>query len=156
MFNEKDKGFYDIGYTKHFDDDKTVGHRSFNTHKPKWIILSHWDIEHYCGIVNYNEQNCFSIAWVAPCEYQKHFAFFRLLGLIKHYQGQLYLIEKNFTGYNYLSYFYLFKGIGKKANDSGLFIALNNHYNMMSLGDLDYKFLPKNLPFYDVDYLNYP
>lgn len=155
-FNDKDKGFFDIGFTRHIALDKTVSYRSINTHKPKWIILSHWDIEHYCGVVNYYVNNIFSIPWVAPIEYKKHFAFFRILGLLNKYQGKLYLIDKSFTGYNYLKYFYLYKGIGKKANDSGLFIALSNNYKMFSLGDLDYKYLPKGLPFYDIDYLIIP
>lgn len=156
IFNKNSKGFYDIGFTKFITEDSSVPAYSISNHKPKWVILSHWDIDHYSGVVNYKPLNCFSIPWIAPDEYSKHFAFNRIVGLLNFYGGSLYLVDRSFTGYNYLNYFYLLKGIGKQANNSGLFIAINNQYKMMSLGDLDYKYLPKDLPFYDVDYLVIP
>ena len=65
-------------------------------------------------------------------------------------------MDKDFTGYNLLDTFYLYKGSGKEKDNSGLFIIIDNEYKMVSLGDLDYKYLPKNMPFYEIDYLVIP
>lgn len=155
-FNEKIKGFFDIGFTKHIGEDKTVKLSSIYTHRPNFIILSHWDFNHYSGVINYNPRKIFSIPWIAPIEYVETFSFFRILSLLMQYHGSLILISKDFHGYKYEDNFYLIKGIGEDINDSGLVIALRNKLKLVTLGDLDYQYLPRDFPFYDVDYLIVP
>lgn len=155
-FNRKSRGFYDVGYTRYVINDTSSKFNSFNNYKPKWIILSHWDSDHFLGVVNFIPKTCLSIPWITPASVNYTINSNRLIGLIAYFNGKLYLINNSFTGYNHNNMFYLLKGSGKPYNDNGLYITINNKKKMVSLGDLDYKHLPNNHPFYDVDIIVIP
>jgi beta-lactamase superfamily II metal-dependent hydrolase len=155
-----DKGFFDIGYTRFHNIDRSHKRNKLNFKEINWTIISHWDLDHYLGITLLkNIGGIINKPWIGPARISGC-NLTRLLNIIYCKSGKkLILIDESLQGVIYTNgELVLYKGHGIEKNDSGIVLMVNGaNKKFVSLGDLDYKYLDvTQLPFTDLNYLVVP
>ena len=150
--------FFDVGYTRSYKKDKSHVRSNFKFQEYNGVFLSHWDIDHYFAITLSKTKEILSIPWVAPSHVNtvnlKRLCY--LIYICSH--KKIFLVENNMSGQIYSNnWLSIFKGNGANKNNSGLVLFIKGSKKVVSLGDLDYKYLDlTQLPFFEVDYLVVP
>lgn len=165
-FNKNCGGFFDLGYTTSYQKDRSHKSSRFIKKDPMWVILSHWDLDHFLGVTLFDDTTPLQIPWIAPALIDKDSNAERLAKAIYYYSGrQLYLIDDSLNNQivytvtnkkSHVEVFSIAKGNGIDKNNSGLVIFINNKKKMISMGDLSYKDLITPLPFSEIDFIVIP
>ncbi len=166
QYSNGNRFFYDIGLTK-FKDRETIRCPGHGYDKFKFVILSHWDADHFMGITLHEKgkQNIIlSKPWICSSLINGTNAT-RLAFLIRYYSGNnLIMIDQNISGILYNnSHLSLIKGycnagtFNEMKNGNGISLFIKNFKRFVVLGDVGYKYLDSNtFPFNSTDYLVVP
>jgi hypothetical protein len=149
------KGFYDIGRNCNVKQDNVCDNLKFDFSKYNWVILSHWDMDHYLGVTLGNGSAAASLTWLAPSKFVGSNAR-RLAWLIYICSGKKpFLIDESITGkIAEKDSIKIIRGSGSSKNDSGLMLFIDQKLRFASLGDVGYRCIQQSLlPFNDPDYL---
>lgn len=146
-----DKWFYDIGYTKSYNADKTNKIESLESKDTKCIILSHWDLDHYLGLTIFKDSSqILEAQWIAPSNIGNAQVAVRIANLIYIKSGKKFLVSEDLWNNNIFELsdnFKFYKGNGRTKNESGISLDINLESNkrVVTLGDNSYEHLPEEI-----------
>ncbi len=162
LLKNNKKFFYDIGLTKYTKGDNKYNHfyntvSMFNFNNYDVVILSHWDLDHYIGIITEPGGSILEKTWISP-DSITGFNASRISYVIENF-GKLIRIDSSINGQFYKKDdLVLFKGTGSEKNDSGIILGIDNGTNnLIAMGDVSYKHaLAVSKFFNDINYLAVP
>ncbi len=148
LFKQKNKMFYDIGFTRYRNREKRydILKRNFLNHKFRdydAVVLSHWDEDHLLGMCLDDSGDILRKKWIVPKVLESPNAK-RIAYIVANY-GTLIQIDNSVSGeFYHKDDLTLFKASGygnKDRNNSGIILGINTQKcNLIAMGDASYRY----------------
>lgn len=160
---------FDIGFTTRHKSDQSIHVKNFNHDYSDldFVLLSHWDEDHYIGALHANTTKPIEVEWIAPSTMISRNSQRLALAIHKKNANRIVLIDPSDCWYlsllgcilsrNIFFQIYFHNGSTKDTNDSGIGVfAKIKGKSILITGDAGYSHLPSEISYYcrnGVDYL---
>lgn len=154
FYSQQKKFFcFDIGFTRKYKSDVFVRNFSHDYQNLDFVVLSHWDEDHYIGAFLSTTTRTIDVEWVAPATIVSRNAKRLVLTIHKRNNNKIVLLDKTYGGMcikfmsRYAIEFYFHNGPSTDINESGLGILVTTKKSQKILvtGDSDYDNIPQNI-----------